>query len=104
MSRFTQTLHLTRRPEEGLVCFSIATSENRVDEIIVEEHEFKRVAVAWWDRSSEYQGGLVLRGKFKDGHFSLSVQNGLNTRTVYRLEEHAVLAVLGKYLAETGGE
>ena len=102
--RFTQTLHLTRKPEEGLVCLSIATSEHRVDKITVDEHEFKRVVVAWSDRSSEYQGGLVLRGKFKGGHFSLSVQSGAHTRTVYRLEEHGVLAMLGKYLAETGGE
>lgn len=102
--RFTQTLHLTRKPEEGLVRLSIATSENRVDEITIEEFEFKRVAVAWWDRSPEYQGGLIVRGKFKDGHFSLSVQSGAHTRTVYRLEEHGVMAMLGKYLAETGGE
>ncbi len=102
--RFTQTLHLTRKPEEGLVCLSIATSEHRVDVITIEEFEFKRVAVAWWDRDPEYQGGLIVRGKFKDGHFSLSVQSGAHTRTVYRLEEHGVMAMLGKYLAETGGE
>jgi hypothetical protein len=102
--RFTQTLHLTRKPQEGLVCLSIATSENRVDEITIEEHEFKRVVAALWDRSPEYQGGLVLRGKFKDGHFSLSLKNGAYTRTIYRLEENTVVPVLGKYLAETGGE
>ena len=102
--RFTQTLHLTRKPEEGLVYLSIATSENRVDEIIVEEHEFKRVASALWDKSPHYQGGLILQGKFKEGHFSLSIKNGAYTRTIYRLEEAAVVSVVGKYLAETGGE
>ena len=102
--RFTQTLHLTRKPDEGLVCISIATSENRVDEIQIDEHEFKKAANALWIRSTEYQGGLVFQGKFKYGHFSLSIRTGANTRTVYRLEEHAVMSVLGQYMADTGGE
>ena len=104
MARFTQTLHLTRHPEEGLVFLSIATSENRVDEILLEEHDFKRVATALWEKSPEYQGGLILKGKYKDGHFSISVQSGSHTRTVYRLDEGSVLPVLGQYMAETGGE
>ena len=102
--RFTQTLLLTRMPEEGLVRLSISTSEHRVDEITVEEHELKRVVESWMNRSPQYQGGLVLQGKFKNNHFSLSVQNGAHTRTIYRLEESGVMAMVGKYLAETGGE
>lgn len=101
---FTQTIHLTRDPDQKLVCFSIATSENRIDEITLEEHEFKRVALALWERRTEYEGGLVLRGKHKDGRFSLSVRTGTHTRTVYRLDEHQVLTVIGQYMAEVGGE
>ncbi len=104
MPRFSQTLHLTRKPDLGVVCLSVATSENRVDEITVPDSEFRKVARALWDKSVSYEGGSSLRGKYTgDGFFSLSVETGAHSRAVYRLREHEVMSSLGPYMAETGG-
>ena len=106
MSRFTQTLHITRDIEVQTVRLSIATSEGRVDEITLSEHDFKYVAEALWEKVPEYAGCMTMRARFKAsaGFFSLSVQTGMHTRSVYRLAEHEVMPVLGQYMAETGGE
>lgn len=104
MPRFTETLHLTRDLEQGTVRLSIATSENRVDEITVLERDFKEVAHALWDHATDYAGSLAIRGKYKEGFFCLSVETGPRSRTVYRLPEHGVSGILGQYMAETGGE
>jgi hypothetical protein len=106
MSRFTQTLIISRDPDIGIVRLSVATSEGRVDEITLVERDFKDVAVAMWERTPHYQGGLVVRAKFKPetGYFTLSIQTGMHTRSVYRLAEHEVMSTLGQYMADTGGE
>lgn len=104
MPRFTETLHLTRNPADGTVRLSVATSENRVDEITVLERDFKEVAHALWDRAPDYAGCLAIRGKYQEGFFCLSIETGPHSRTVYRLAEHGVIGVLGQYMADTGGE
>lgn len=104
MSRFTQTLHITRDTEVQTVRLSVATSEGRVDEITLSEREFKYVAKALWEKVTFYEGCMAIKAKYKGGFFSLSVQTGMHTRSVYRLAEHEVMPVLGKYMAETGGE
>ncbi len=106
MSRFTQTLSITRKPEIQMVRLAIATSEGRVDEITLSDRDFKYVAQAMWEKSPEYAGCMILWAKFKPdtGFFSLSVQTGMHTRTVYRLTEPEIMPVLGQYMADTGGE
>jgi hypothetical protein len=106
MSRFTQTLLISRVPEVNLVRLSVATSEGRVDEITLVERDFKDVAMAMWEKTPHYQGNLTVRVKFKPetGYFTLSVQTGMHTRSVYRLAEHEVMPTLGQYMADTGGE
>ena len=107
MSRFTQTLHITTKPESGIVCLSIATSEGRVDEITLPESHFKAVAHDIWEKSSTYGNeSNILKAKFKaeTGIFSLSVQTGLYTRSVYRLAESEVMPTIGQYIANVGGE
>ena len=104
MPRFTETLHLTRDLEQGTVRLSIATSENRVDEITVLERDFKEVAHALWDHAIEYAGSLAIQGKYKAGFFCISLQTGPYSRTIYRIPEQAGASVLGQYMAETGGE
>ena len=106
MARFTQTLHITRDTEVQMVRLSIATSEGRVDEITLPERDFKYVAKAMWEKVAFYDGCMSVKAKYriKDGFFSLSVQTGMHTRSVYRLMENEVLPVVGQYMAETGGE
>ena len=106
MSRFTQTLSITRKPEIQMVRLAIATSEGRVDEITLSDRDFKYVAQAMWERVPDYAGCMILWAKFKPetGFFSLSIQTGMHTRTVYRLTEPEVMPVLGQYMADTGGE
>jgi hypothetical protein len=106
MSRFTQTLLISRDPEVSIVRLSVATSEGRVDEITLVERDFKDVAAAMWEKTPHYQGGLVVRAKFnpESGYFTLSIQTGMHTRSVYRLAEHDVMPTLGQYMADTGGE
>ncbi len=106
MARFTQTLHITRDSEVQMVRISVATSEGRVDEITLSERDFKYVAKALWEKSAFYDGCMAVRAKYRplDGFFSLSVQTGMHTRSVYRLTESEVMPVIGQYMAETGGE
>lgn len=104
MSRFTQTIHITREPEVGMVRLAVATSEGRVDEITLQERDFKDVAHAMWEKKPHYEGNLVVKSKFNGEFFSLSVQNGMHSRSVYRLSENEVLPEIGRYMAETGGE
>jgi hypothetical protein len=106
MSRFTQTLSITHKPEIQMVRLAIATSEGRVDEITLSARDFKYVAQAMWEKVPDYAGCMILWAKFKPetGFFSLSIQTGMHTRTVYRLTEPEVMPVLGQYMAETGGE
>tara|TARA_Y100000310_G_scaffold336517_1_gene421294 strand:+ start:1260 stop:1577 length:318 start_codon:yes stop_codon:yes gene_type:complete len=101
---FSETLHLKRNAEDGSVKLSIATSENRVDEITLMESEIKPVMTALWERSSSYQGCSDVKAKYKEGRFSLSVQIGIRTRSVYRFDEGSIMPVIGQYMAETGGE
>jgi len=100
---FSETLHLSRDTDSGIVRISIATSENRVDEITLLERDFKHVAHALWKRSDTYEGCSDMQAKYKDGRFSISVQIGVRTRSVYRLDEGMVLPVIGQYMADTGG-
>jgi hypothetical protein len=106
MSLFSQSLHITRDTEIQMVRLSVATSEGRVDEITLSERDFKYVAKALWEKSAFYDGCTSAKAKFKTetGFFSLSVQTGMHTRTVYRLTESEVMPVIGQYMAETGGE
>jgi len=104
MPRFTQPFHITRDHEVNTVRVSIATSEGRVDEVTLTDRDFRDVARALWDRAVFYVGTQTVRAKYKEGYFSLSVQTGIHTRTVYRLEENDVMPVLGQYMAQTGGE
>lgn len=105
MSRFTQTLHIERDPETSHVRLSVATSEYRVDEIMIPEEDFRKVARAMWERNAYYEGSETLRVKYKEDTqwFSLSVQTANHVRCVYRLSEREVEPVLGQYLAEVGG-
>ena len=102
--RFTQTLHVTRDSAVQTVRLSIATSEGRVDEITLSERDFKDVAQAMWNKVAYYEGCMSVQSKFAEGSFSLSVQTGIHTRSVYRLSENEVMPVIGQYMADTGGE
>lgn len=106
MARFTQTLHITRDTEIQVVRLSIATSEGRVDEIKLSDRDFKYVAKALWEKVAVYDGCTAVKAKYRveDGFFSLSVQTGIHTRSVYRLMENEVVPVIGQYMADTGGE
>lgn len=106
MPLFSQSLHITRDTEIQMVRLSVATSEGRVDEITLSERDFKYVAKALWEKSAFYDGCMAVKAKFRplDSFFSLSVQTGMHTRTVFRLREGEVMPVIGQYMAETGGE
>ena len=106
MARFTQTLHITRNTEIQVTRLSIATSEGRVDEITLSDRDFKYVAKALWEKVSTYDGCTAVKAKYRveDGFFTLSVQTGIHTRSVYRLVENEVMPVIGQYMADTGGE
>jgi len=103
MSHFSSALHITHNSEKETVCLSIATSENRVDEITLAVGEFKKVAKALWERSPAYIGGPDVQARYKNDRFSISVQTGIRTRTVYRLSEAQVTPVIGQFMAEMGG-
>ena len=100
---FSSTLHISRDDEKATVRLSIATSDHRVDEITLAAGDFKQVAKALWDRSPHYAGCPDVQVRHKDNRFSISVQTGVRTRTVYRLSEAQVTPVLGQFMAEVGG-
>ena len=106
MSLFSQTLRIIRDTETQVVKISVATSEGRVDEITLLDRDFKYVAKAMWEKSTVYDGCMAVKAKFRpsDNFFSLSVQTGMHTRSVYRLTESEVMPIIGQYMAETGGE
>lgn len=106
MARFTQTFHISREAEIKTVRLSIATSEGRVDEITLPDRDFRLVAHALWEKVTIYEGCMVMQAKYKPetGYLSLSIQTGAYTRSVYRVHENEVMAAVGRYMAETGGE
>ena len=82
---------------------AIATSDTRVDEIKMTEQEFRSLVEAIWNKSVEYRGCSGFKAKFQNEMFSLSIQTGVHTRSIYRLKESVLVPVIAQYVAEIGG-
>ena len=101
-ANFPEPVHISVDQEDQTVRLAVASSDTCVDEHTFDVADFRGIEKAVVNRSEEWEGPALLKVRFQQGVFSVSIQLGYRHRTVYRIPEMPFVRAMAVFKAECG--